>query len=110
MKTLFVFRLKVDIVARRGVLAELLRAADRAERVDVYVTLYRGTLFMEGQRTFQPDTPENRKNAFTGHKFKQYVTSGEIILNFIIIISIIFYLHFRLNIKDYAFRCTGNGP
>ncbi|XP_071498111.1 decapping and exoribonuclease protein-like [Diadema antillarum] len=67
-------KLDVDFVARRGILARLLRAGNDAEEVDLMVTRYHGTYYLEGVKDLRlNEAPQPL--GFGGKKFQQYVTS-----------------------------------
>ena len=78
-------RLGVDFVSRRGIMGRLLRAAYIPARVEVFVTLYRGTYYLLKGEAFDPDgvretelqCQQDPRSNYVGPKFKQLVTSGK---------------------------------
>ncbi|XP_071498129.1 decapping and exoribonuclease protein-like [Diadema antillarum] len=67
-------KLDVDFVARRGMLVRLLRAGNDADEVDLMVTRYHGTYYLECVVDLRLRQAP-KQLGFGGNKFQQYVTS-----------------------------------
>ncbi|XP_041477097.1 decapping and exoribonuclease protein-like [Lytechinus variegatus] len=70
-------KLDIDFVGRRGFFCRLLRAAASADKLEILVTLCKGTYYIENVKDTYKETAKQIEMGFAGKKFAQYITSSD---------------------------------
>eukprot|EP00057_Strongylocentrotus_purpuratus_P030983 XP_783252.2 PREDICTED: decapping and exoribonuclease protein-like [Strongylocentrotus purpuratus] len=70
-------KLDIDFVGRRGSFCRLLRAAESLEKVEILVTLCKGTYYIENVKEMFTESAQRMEIGFGGKKFAQCITSPD---------------------------------